>query len=142
MYARIGSPPEFPQNTNQSRHWEWNRWYERRIAAFLRGRINRGVEFVRPRIDLLYSEGRPVLFLSSLCGLAGTLLMPVGFSLTLPFFAAGFGAVILLCLIIECPASRSATGTADEFGKGPVVVPSLGHSPNARYGAEHHLDNE
>jgi len=128
--------------------WQWNQQHEQRLTAFPRGwrsdgwRGKLGGEFARRHFDLLVSEGRPILFLAGLCGTAGTLLVPVGYSLTLTFYAAGLGAVILFCLIFECPASHSTTDTAHKFFKGSYVIPKLGQIPTIRSRAKQSIGCE
>ena len=56
-------------------------------------------DFAARQIAYLSKEGRPILFLAGLCGLAGVLMLPVAAGLTLPFVIAGAGAVIVFgCL--------------------------------------------
>jgi len=91
-----------------------------------RSRSNRGHEFPRRHLHRLFGEGRPALFLAGLCGLVGVLLVPVALSLSLPFFAAGLGAIAVSVWMIGLTREVLVSGTtgADESarsraGEGP-----------------------
>jgi hypothetical protein len=62
--------------------------------------------FTPAHARILWRHGRPVLFLTALCILAGVLLSPVSPVLGLTFFAAGLGA-LALCLWMVRPLAAA-----------------------------------
>lgn len=93
--------------------WREFAWAGRELGAYRTG-WDRGYELIRRHLHCLCGEGRPALFLVVLCGLAGGLLMPVALSLSLPFFTAALGVVVVSVWTMGSPAESPVAGLVGE----------------------------
>lgn len=72
-----------------------------REARMLQELSRRSRGFLRSRVRLLWISGRPVLFLTALCVLVGTLFLAVSFALSAAFFLAGTSALGLALRMLQ-----------------------------------------
>jgi hypothetical protein len=60
------------------------------------------------RLTMLWVMGRPVIFLSGLCLVVGTLFLPLSFIPSLAFFLAGLAALGVALQLLPPPAQPDA----------------------------------